>query len=98
MHVTYTLLQTSNHASTSSLSFYTPDVLPDTQPTVSKHWRFFVTSVQQQISNAIRQLQTLRDNLLFGASSILATARKAKEVNPSVRQATNVHFSRDVQQ
>jgi len=28
-----------NHASTSPLKFYGPHALPDTQPTVSKHWR-----------------------------------------------------------
>jgi len=32
-----TSLQTDNHASTSSLSFYRPHALPDDQPTVSKH-------------------------------------------------------------
>ena len=32
-----TLLQTDNHANTSSLDFYRPDVLPDAQPAVSKH-------------------------------------------------------------
>jgi len=32
-----TLLQTDNHASTSSLSCYRPDALPATQPTASKH-------------------------------------------------------------
>jgi len=32
-----TLLQTDNHASTSSLNFYRPGALPDAQPTVSKH-------------------------------------------------------------
>jgi len=34
-----TSLQTNNHASTPPLSFYRPDALPATQPTVSKHWR-----------------------------------------------------------
>jgi len=34
-----TLLQTDNHANTSSLSFYRPDALPAAQPTASKHWR-----------------------------------------------------------
>jgi len=34
-----TLLQTDNHASTSSLNFYRPDAVPDTQPAVSKHWK-----------------------------------------------------------
>jgi len=32
-----TLLQTDNHASTSPLSIYSPDALPATQPTASKH-------------------------------------------------------------
>ena len=32
-----TSLQTGNHASTPSLSFYRPDALPAAQPTVSKH-------------------------------------------------------------
>ena len=35
----YTSLQTDNHTNTSSLNFYRPDALPDTQPTVSKRWR-----------------------------------------------------------
>jgi len=33
------LLQTGNHASTPPQVFYSPDALPFTQPTVSKHWR-----------------------------------------------------------
>jgi len=38
MQIIRTLLQTDNHASTSSLDFYSPDApLPDAQPTVSKH-------------------------------------------------------------
>jgi len=32
-----TSLQTDNHASITLLSFYKPDALPATQPTVSKH-------------------------------------------------------------
>jgi len=36
MHVCISL-QTDNHASTPPLSFYTPDALPATQPTASKH-------------------------------------------------------------
>jgi len=31
------LLQTDNHTSTLSLSFYRPEALPAAQPTVSKH-------------------------------------------------------------
>jgi len=37
MQIISTSLQTDNHAGTSSLSFYRPDNLPDTEPTVSKH-------------------------------------------------------------
>jgi len=37
MHIMCTSLQTDNHASTSPLSLYRPDALPDAQPTVSKH-------------------------------------------------------------
>jgi len=32
-----TSLQTDNHTDTSSLNIYTPDALPDAQPTVSEH-------------------------------------------------------------
>ena len=39
MQTVCTLLQTDNHANTSSLNFYRPDALPAAQPTVSKHWR-----------------------------------------------------------
>jgi len=38
-----TSLQTDNHTNTSSLNFYRPDALPDTQPTASKHWRQCIT-------------------------------------------------------
>jgi len=33
------LAQTHKHSSIPPLSFYRPDALPATQPTVSKHWR-----------------------------------------------------------
>ena len=41
IQITCTSLKTDNHASTSPLSFYMPNVLPAAQPTVSmsKHWR-----------------------------------------------------------
>ena len=39
MQTISTSLQTDNHTNTSSLSFYRPDALRGTQPTVSKHWR-----------------------------------------------------------
>jgi len=39
MQIICTLLQTDNHASTSSLNFYRPYVLPDAQRTMSKHRR-----------------------------------------------------------
>jgi len=37
MQITYTSLQTGNHASASSLSFYRPDALAAAQPAASKH-------------------------------------------------------------
>jgi len=37
MQTVFALLQTDNHTNTSSLIFYRPDALPDTQTTVSKH-------------------------------------------------------------
>jgi len=39
MQIICTSLQTDNHASTSSLRFYSLDALPAAQPTASKHWR-----------------------------------------------------------
>jgi len=39
MQIIYTSLQTDNHASTSPLSFYSPDALSAAQATASKHWR-----------------------------------------------------------
>jgi len=39
MQIICTLLQPDNYASTSPLSFYRLDTLPDAQPTVSKCWR-----------------------------------------------------------
>jgi len=38
MYISCTLLQTDNHVSTSSLTFYRLDALPDAQPRVRKHW------------------------------------------------------------
>jgi len=37
MQTTCTLLQADNHTNTSSLNFYRPHALPDTQAAVSKH-------------------------------------------------------------
>ena len=39
MQIICTSLKTDKHASTSPLSFYSPDALPATQPRVSKHGR-----------------------------------------------------------
>ena len=41
-----TLLQTDNHTNTSSLNFYRLDALPDAQPTVSKHRKYFIADIQ----------------------------------------------------
>ena len=38
MQTICTSLQTDNHTNTSSLNFYRPNALPDTQRTVLKHW------------------------------------------------------------
>ena len=51
-----TSLQTDNHASTPPLSFYRPDALPATQPTVSKHWRQWVSRVVNNIEQHCRSL------------------------------------------
>jgi len=37
MQTICTLLQTDNHTNTSSLNFYRPGALRDTQPTAAKH-------------------------------------------------------------
>jgi len=37
MQTICTSLQTDNHTNTSSLNFYTPGALRDTQPTAAKH-------------------------------------------------------------
>jgi len=42
MLIICTLLHIDNHTNTSSLNCYRPDALPDTQPTVSKQWRYDV--------------------------------------------------------
>ena len=46
MQAICTSLQTDNHTNTSSLNFYRPDALPDTQPTVSEHSRQIVYILQ----------------------------------------------------
>jgi len=42
-----TSLQADNHTSTPSLNFYGPYAFPDTQPTVSKHWRVLIDKCGQ---------------------------------------------------
>jgi len=44
-----TSLQTDNHTNTSSLNFYRPDALPDTQPTVSKHGRHIKIQIKYKL-------------------------------------------------
>ena len=51
-----TSLQTDNHANTSSLNFYRPDALADTQPTVSKHWRHLKALKTQKYCMTIQHL------------------------------------------
>jgi len=53
-----TLLQTDNHTNTSSLNFYRPYALHDTQPTVSKHWRQLKAAViWQECSNTSERIR-----------------------------------------
>jgi len=53
-----TLLQTDNHTNTSSLNFYRPYALPDTQPTLSKHWRQLKAAViWQECSNTSERIR-----------------------------------------
>ena len=53
-----TLLQTDNHTNTASLNFYRPYALPDTQPTVSKHWRQLKAAViWQECSNTSERIR-----------------------------------------
>jgi len=40
MRTVCTSFQMDNHTSTPSLNFFRPDVLPDAQPPMSKHWRY----------------------------------------------------------
>ena len=53
-----TSLQTDNrnHASTPPLSFYRPNVLPDAQPTASKHWRKNHGNSKKTMNGALRVL------------------------------------------
>jgi len=41
MQIIHTALHTDNHASTSPLSYYSPDALSAVQPIASKHWRHY---------------------------------------------------------
>jgi len=57
MQIICTSLQTDNHASTSSLSFYRPDALPAAQPTASKHCTAlveqFITLLMDRLSSDV---------------------------------------------
>jgi len=59
MQIICTSLQIDNHASTSSLNFYRPDTLPETQPTASKHWRQYLR--EEENSKLSSQWQTSWD-------------------------------------
>jgi len=51
MQTTCTSLRTGNHTNTASLNFYRPDALPDTYPTVSKHWRHHTYGLPRVVSS-----------------------------------------------
>ena len=84
MQIICTSLQPDNHASTSSLSFYRPDALPDAQPAVSKHWRqgthlaLLITYVQCGVNTFTQQQSTVftesRDIFIINHQSHSITA------------------------
>jgi len=68
MQIICTSFQTDNHASTSPLLiFYKPDVLPDDQPTVSKHWRQFRLARERTWNHSTARTEDVHavDVLLF---------------------------------
>ena len=75
-----TLLQTDNHTSTPTLSFYRPDALPATQPTASKHC---TTSVQHTHMHTHTRLTALSPGLHRWAGT-----RKVKPIWILLKQET----------
>jgi len=65
---------------TPSLNFYRPDVLPDAQPTVSKHWNIFVTKalfwnvqiMQDRYCRKMKHAETSKDSTNAQVFKILA--------------------------
>ena len=66
--------QTDNHTNTSSLSFYRPGGLPDTHPTVSKHWKQYCIITKCQVFPALirRSYQLVSRHTGSHATSTLA--------------------------
>ena len=58
MQTICTLLQTNKHTNT-PITFYRLDVLPDAQPTVSKHWRKTKFSIPDKIP-LLQRVQTIK--------------------------------------
>ena len=89
-----TSLQTDNHASTPPLFFYRPDVLPATQPTVSKHWRQYIHNKQNHsltFATAVRLHRPhthTRLMALFPGLPGWAGTRKVKPVWVLLKQET----------
>jgi len=58
MQIICTSLQTDNHASMSSLNFYSPDALLDAQPTVPTHWRQINILLDVDLLNQLQDSKT----------------------------------------
>ena len=66
------LTRTSNHTSTLSFNFHGVDALPDTQPTVSKHWR----QKKKKNNNKQRLIKIKTDQFLFSLASYVPYGQK----------------------
>jgi len=70
MQIICTSFLTDNHGSISSLNFYTPDALPDAQPTVLKHWR------QCQIRQMMTLINHCQNSTQLGSHSAECRAQR----------------------
>jgi len=67
MQTICTLLQTDNHANTSSLNIYRLHALPDAQPTVSKHWWQLVKNINKYgvVSSVLNMMNSVNCRELY---------------------------------
>jgi len=80
MQILCTSLQTDNHASTSPLTFYSPDALPAAQPTASKHWRhyvyLYVCCIKSECLFSVKSMQSFLSPVVKSYSSNNGMQRK----------------------